>query len=195
MAGVNQGKEENKRDGQRGPRLPLVPVEQMPEKTRKMILAGGPTNSLNINKMMAHAENSVRHYMRLGSSLLSQVKLDAHLRELCILRVAALCDSYYEWYQHEKMAREAGVPEEKIAGVKIGPDEGCFSEPERLVLEYTDEVTIKIKSTDETFYKLAEHFDHRELAELTLIIGFYNMVARFLENTEVQVERNKRINV
>ncbi|MDF9410089.1 carboxymuconolactone decarboxylase family protein [Pelotomaculum isophthalicicum JI] len=188
MTGVCKGKSNTKRDEKREPRLPLVPVEEMPEKTRKMILASGPTNSLNINKMMAHAENSVRHYMRLGSSLLSQVKLDARLRELSILRVAILCDSYYEWYQHEKMAREAGVPEEKIAGVKIGPDEECFSGLERLVLEYTDEVTVKVKSTDETFRKLAERFDHRELVELTLIIGFYNMVARFLENTEVQVE-------
>lgn len=171
------------------PRLPLFPVERMPEKTRRMILADGPTNSLNINKMMAHAENSVRHFMRLGSSLLSQAKLDARLRELSILRVAALCGSHYEWYQHEKMAREAGVPEEKIAGAKAGPDSGCFDGLERLVLKYTDEVTLRVKSADETFYALAEHLDHRELVELTLTIGFYNMVARFLENTGVQVER------
>jgi len=187
MLGLDR-EESIERERKKEPRLPLVPVEQMPEKTRKMILAGGPTNSLNINKMMAHAENAVRHYMRLGSSLLSQVKLDACLRELSILRVATLCGSYYEWYQHEKMAREAGVPEEKIAGVKIGPEHECFGELERLVLKYTDEVTLQIKSSDETFYRLAEHFDHRELVELTLVIGFYNMVARFLENTEVQVE-------
>lgn len=169
-------------------RLSLLPVEQMPEKTRKMIQAEGPTNSLNINKMMAHAENSVRHYMRLGSSLLSQAKLDARLRELSILRIATLCNSYYEWYQHEKMAREVGVPAEKIAAVKTGPEGECFNSLERLVLKYTDEVTLQVKSTDETFNALKEVLNHRELVELTLTIGFYNMVARFLENTEVQVE-------
>ncbi|OPX86329.1 MAG: Carboxymuconolactone decarboxylase family protein [Pelotomaculum sp. PtaB.Bin104] len=170
------------------PRLPLLPVEQMPEKTQKMILADGPTNSLNINKMMAHAESCVRHYMRLGSSLLSQLKLDAVLRELSILRVATLCNSNYEWYQHEKIARAAGAPEEKIAGAKIGPEADCFNELERLVLKYTDEVTRRVKSTNKTFNALAGYLDHRELAELTLVIGFYNMVARFLENTEVQIE-------
>lgn len=170
-------------------RLPLLPVEQMPEKTRNLIMSDGPTNSLNVNKMMAHAENSVRHFMRLGSSLLSQVKLDARLRELSILRIATLCNSHYEWYQHEKMAREVGVSEEKIAGVKGGPGSGCFDDLERLVLKYTDEVTLQVKSTDETFHALAERLDHRELVELTLTIGFYNMVARFLENTEVQIEK------
>ncbi|MDD4169996.1 MAG: carboxymuconolactone decarboxylase family protein [Desulfotomaculaceae bacterium] len=182
-------KKENDRTGKKKePRLPLLPVEQMPEKTQKMILADGPTNSLNINRMMAHAENSVRHYMRLGSSLLSQLKLDAALRELSILRVATLCNSNYEWYQHEKLAMAAGVPEEKIAGVKIGAGCECFSELEQLVLKYTDEVTRRVKSTNKTFYALAGHLDHRELVELTLVIGFYNMVARFLENTEVQIE-------
>jgi len=169
-------------------RLPILPVEQMSAKTRKMILADGPTNSLNINKMMAHAENSVRHFMRLGSSLLSQAKLDARLRELSILRIATLCESYYEWYQHEKMAIDVGVPEEKIAGVKKGPDTDCFNDLERRVLKYTDEVTLQVKSADDTFYALASQLSHREMVELTLTIGFYNMVARFLENTEVPVE-------
>lgn len=29
---------------------------------------------------------------------------------------------------------------------------------------------------------------HRELVELTLTVGFYNLVARFLENTGVEIE-------
>lgn len=170
------------------PRLPVLPVEQMPEKTRRMIEAEGPTNSLNVNKMMAHAENSVRHFMRFGSSILTQAKLDARLREIAILRIATLCNAHYEWYQHEKMARDAGVPEEKIAGVKNWPESHCFDKKERAVLKYADEATLNVKSSDETFHALEEFFDRRELVELTLAIAFYNMVAIFLENTEVQVE-------
>jgi alkylhydroperoxidase family enzyme len=168
--------------------MKLVPVEDMPEKTRQMIQGSGPTNSLNINKMMAHAETCVRHYMRLGSALLSQLQLDPVLRELAILRVATLCDSDYERLQHEKIARTEGVSEEKISSVRIGINEPCFSEAELLVLKYTEEVTKQVKSTEETFQKLTEVFTQREIAELTLVIGFYNMVARFLENTEVQME-------
>ena len=170
------------------PRMRILTVEEMPAKTRQMIQGDGPTNSLNINKMMAHAETCVRHYMRLGSALLSQLRLDPVLRELSILRVATLCDSYYERLQHEKIAGTVGVSEEKIQGVRISTNEPCFSELERLVLQYTEEVTKEVKSTEETFSKLTGHFSQREIAELTLLIGFYNMVARFLENTEVQME-------
>ena len=170
------------------PRMQLLPVEKMPPKTQQMIQGDGPTNSLNINKMIAHAETCVRHYMRLGSALLSQLQLDAGLRELAILRVATLCASDYERLQHEKIARTVGVGEEKIKQVRVGRSEVCFSDLEQLVLQYTDEVTNQVKSTDVTFNRLKAHFSDREIAELTLVIGFYNMVARFLENTEVQME-------
>ncbi len=170
-------------------RLPLLPLEEMPEKTRNMITGGkSKLKGLNINKMMAHAENSVRHFMRLGNSLLTQAKLDARLRELAILRIATLCRSRYEWYQHEILAREVGVPEEQIEAVKQGPDSPVFNDLERAVLRYTDEVTLNVKSSDEVFNELAKSLDNRELVELTLTIGFYNLVARFLENTEVEIE-------
>jgi alkylhydroperoxidase family enzyme len=171
------------------PRLPLLPLEQMPEKTRNMITGGkSELSGLNINKMMAHAENSVRHFMRLGNSLLTRAQLDARLRELAILRVATLCRSHYEWYQHEILARQVGVTEEQIEAVKQGPDSPVFNDPERAVLQYTEEVTLNVKSTDETFNEVAKHLSHREIVELTLTIGFYNLVARFLENTEVEIE-------
>lgn len=170
-------------------RLPLLPLEKMPEKTRNMITGGKSSLSgLNINKMMAHAENSVRHFMRLGNSLLTQAKLDARLRELAILRVAVLCKSRYQWHHHEILAREVGLSAEQIAAVKQGWNNPVFNDLERAVLKYTDEVTLNVKSTDQTFYELAKVLSHRELVELTLLIGFYNLVARFVENTEVEIE-------
>ena len=171
------------------PRIPVLALDKMPEKTRNMITGGkSGMSGLNINRVMAHAENSVRHFMRMGNSLLTQAKLDARLRELAILRVAALCSSRYEWYQHEILAREVGVPGDQIEAVKNNPESPVFSELERAVLRYAGEVTQNVKSSDEAFDHLTRFLSHQELVELTLTIGFYNMVARFLENTEVQIE-------
>ena len=171
------------------PRLPVLPLEEMPEKTRKMISDGKSELSvLNINKMMAHAENSARHFMRLGNSLLTQAEFDARLRELSILRIARLCDSKYEWHQHEILARQVGVPEEQIDSLRLDGDRSLFNHQELAVLRYTEEVTTNVKSSPEAFEELAKFLSHRELAELTLTIGFYNLVARFLENTEVEIE-------
>lgn len=170
-------------------RLPLLPLEEMPEKTRDMITGGkSQLSAKNINKMVAHAENSARHFMRLGNSLLTQGKLDARLRELAILRIAALCDSRYEWYQHEIIAKQVGVPEEQIEAVMGSIESPVFNDQEKAVLKYTEEVTQHVKSSDEAFAELTKFLDHRELVELTLAIGFYNLVARFLENTGVEIE-------
>ncbi|AGL00269.1 carboxymuconolactone decarboxylase family protein [Desulfoscipio gibsoniae] len=171
------------------PRLPVLPLEKMPEKTRNMVTGGkSELSGLNINRMVAHAEKSARHFMRLGNSLLTQAMLDARLRELSILRVATLCRSHYEWYQHEILAKQVGVPEEQIAAVQTDPASPVFNDLEKAVLRYTDEVTQNVKSTDETFNELAQTLSHRELVELTMTIGFYNLVARILENTEVEIE-------
>ncbi|OLN30190.1 carboxymuconolactone decarboxylase family protein [Desulfosporosinus metallidurans] len=170
-------------------RLPVLPLEEMPEKTRNMITGGkSQLSGLNINKMMAHAEHSVRHFMRMGNSLLTQAKLDARLRELAILRIGFLCDSRYEWYQHEIIARQVGVSEQQIIAVRGDIDSAVFNDQDRAVLKYTEEVTMRVKSTEESFNELSQFLSHRELVELTLTIGFYNMVARFLENTGVEIE-------
>lgn len=174
------------------PRLPLLPLEEMPEKTRAMITGGkSGLSGLNINRMMAHAENSVRHFMRLGNSLLTQAKLDQRLRELAILKIATLCRSHYEWYQHEILAREVGVSEEQIEAIRGTPSVSHFNERELAVLKYTEEVTLAVKSSEAAFEALQAFFNHQEIVELTLTIGFYNLVARFLENTEVEIESNK----
>lgn len=101
---------------------------------------------------------------------------------------ATLCRSHYEWYQHEILAKQVGVPEEQIAAVQTDPASPVFNDLEKAVLRYTDEVTQNVKSTDETFNELAQTLSHRELVELTMTIGFYNLVARILENTEVEIE-------
>ncbi len=167
-------------------RLPYLEPEQMPEKTQRLL--GTIEPKLNVFKIVAHAENSIRHFIRLGSSLLTQTKLDGNLRELAILRVASLSNSNYEWTQHKIIATGIGMSEEKIEGVRTGPEKGPFNELERLVLKFTDEVTTRIKASRATFDAISKYLDHREIVELTLVIGYWSMVARLLESIEVELE-------
>jgi alkylhydroperoxidase family enzyme len=167
----------------------MLTLEEMPDKTRNMITGGkSQLSALNINRMMAHAENSARHFMRLGNSLLTQAKFDARLRELVILRIAKLCDSKYEWYQHEIIAKQVGVPEQQIEALRLDQNSSVFNDQERAILRYTEEITANVKASAEAFEELSNFLSHQELVELTLTIGFYNMVAQFLENTEVEIE-------
>ena len=63
-----------------------------------------------------------------------------------------------------------------------------FSDLERTVLRFTDEVALNVKGSRETLAALKKHLGSTEIVELILSIGFWGMVARLLETTEVDLE-------
>jgi AhpD family alkylhydroperoxidase len=129
--------------------------------------------------------------MRFGNRILFKAKLDAKLREVALLRVAHLTKAAYERQQHEEIARRLGMPAKQIAGVKRWKGSQAFSAAERAVLQYTDELTKHIRAKNGTFKKVRKFLSEQETVELTLTIGMYNLVSRFLEALEVDLE-NKR---
>lgn len=166
-------------------RIPYFDMSQADEALREAV---GSRPPLNIYRMLAHGGPAAVGFLGLGAALLRQNQLDTKLRELVILRVGILCRAGYEIYQHERLARRVGVSEEKIQALRDGPDAPVFDDLERKVLRYTDQVVFNVKAGDSTFGALAEVLSHRELVELTMTIGYYMMVSRFLENFEVEIE-------
>jgi alkylhydroperoxidase family enzyme len=63
-----------------------------------------------------------------------------------------------------------------------------FAARERAVLTYADAMTRDIAVADEVFAAVARHFDHRQIVELTVLIGTYNMNARVLRALELDLE-------
>jgi alkylhydroperoxidase family enzyme len=65
---------------------------------------------------------------------------------------------------------------------------------QKAVLRYTDEMTRIIAVSEATFKDLKLYFSDKEIVELTLTIGAYNCVSRFLVALDVG-ERNGLTNV
>jgi len=72
--------------------------------------------------------------------------------------------------------------------VKDDPEASVFSDLERAVLRFTDEVVRDVKASDAAFEAVAAGLSHREISELLMTIGFYMLVCRYLENLEVEIE-------
>ena len=78
------------------------------------------------------------------------------------------------------ISREAGVTEEQLRNLHAYRESPAFSVEERLVLEYAEEMCqVPVAISDELFARLREHFDDRQMVELTNIIALENMRARF----------------
>jgi AhpD family alkylhydroperoxidase len=105
--------------------------------------------------------------------------VEKHLKELAMLRTAQLvgcewCLDFGSW-----LARHAGVAEEQMRELAVWRQSDRFGTVERLVLEYAEAMTrTPAAVSDELFAALREHFDERQLVELTMTIGLENLYSR-----------------
>jgi alkylhydroperoxidase family enzyme len=78
------------------------------------------------------------------------------------------------------VGRKTGISAGQIANLNNYRSDLNFSEIERLVLEYADEMTrTPVEVSDALFVRLREKFNEAELVELTSAIAWENYRARF----------------
>ena len=115
-------------------RLPLTERSDIPENLQYVWdrnAAGGTPP--NIFRIMANNAPLWRSYLRLGNGLWTQCGLDVPTRELVILRTAILHHSIYEWHQHVRIGRQAGLTDDRIVRCTMGASE-LFRGAERALL-------------------------------------------------------------
>ena len=172
------------------PRIPFFDVDSATGKHAEFLEKLKP--HLNIYRMLANSEAGLKGFVRMGNALLFRCELDAGLRELAILRVGRLSRAAYEVFQHERIAREAGVGDDKIAALRDATIEAAvFSDNEKAVLRFTDDVVRNVKASDKTLKAVEAFLTPGALVELTLTIGYYMMVCRLLETTGVEGEEGQ----
>jgi alkylhydroperoxidase family enzyme len=167
-------------------RIPYRDVATAPEQVRDLVSKLPP---LNIFRMLAHVDTFIRGFGGLGGAILGEAKLDARLRELVILRVGARSPAPYEVQQHVPIARAVGATDEEIAAATAEqPAASTFGQREHAILKLTDELLVAPRASDATLAAMRAQFSDREVCEAVLTIGYYMMVARFLETTGVDLE-------
>ena len=143
---------------------------------------------LNIFKLVAQAEDVFIDFLRYGGSLLGATSVDPLLRELAILRVAALTPgAEYEWVQHEPIARDAGANDAHVHAARTGECDGVSGD-DRLVLAFTEQLVRDASPDDETFAAMAQRFSPREIVELVLVIGQYMGLARLMATAQIDLD-------
>jgi alkylhydroperoxidase family enzyme len=148
----------------------------------------GKLPPLNIFRMLGHSGEMLDGFVRLGNQILAFSDLDPVLREIAIVRVGVLSGAAYEVHQHEAISRRIGMSEAKIAAIREGPEAAAFSDIERQVMRYTDDIVNNVRAGDATFGPLLDRLGPKQLQELTITIGYYMLVSRFLETFDVDIE-------
>ncbi len=151
--------------------------------------AGLGLGVLNIFKTMAHNPKLLRNWVRMATPLLTDgLLLSPRLRELAILRVGQVSGSEYEFGQHVRVAKAAGVSYEEMAALKAYDEGDLFSDLDRAVIAYADACARLDDGVADRARDLKRWLSDRELLELTFCIGHWSMVACVLVALEVELD-------
>jgi 4-carboxymuconolactone decarboxylase len=167
-----------------------LPPEEWDDTLRGVLssMPGGLERPMNVFTTLARHPHLFRAWARFGGQLLMRGTLSPRERELAILRTASNSGSAYEWAQHVRIAREAGVDDADIEAAGRSLDQHQWSDADRLLLKAVDELHSTTDLSDETWSRLAERYDERQLIELPMLVGHYRMLAGALNSLRVQVE-------
>jgi 4-carboxymuconolactone decarboxylase len=182
-------------------RLTPVPFDQWDDETRATLLAHLRRPELYLSGApdappMPVVMELLAHHVPLSETFLAftdvmvgeATTLEPRIRELLILRVASRTGSGYEWNQHARMAKEAGLSDAQISAVAEGPAAPVWSAEEEALLAATDEMLDGHEVGDETWRSLAASFDPAQLLELLFVVGGYLALATVLNSIGLRGE-------
>ena len=173
-------------------RVQLVEKEKAPPEVKEIFqkIEDNGATILNLYKTVANSPELVLNFIRLGNSIMARMELSPRWRELIILRVAKLNNCEYERAAHTAIALEVGVSQQQMDTIADWQNSPEFSDEERAILQYTDEVTRNVRVTDQTFSTLRRFLNEQAIVEVTLTAGFYGMAARVLVPLQVELDEN-----
>jgi alkylhydroperoxidase family enzyme len=169
------------------PRTPLAAFEPAMKKRLEELWGTPP----NLYHCLANHPRLVAAWSDFSKALRHDTRTPRALRELVILRGAQLMRSEYEWAQHLKMARKAGISDAQIQALSSWKSSNLFDAREKAALGLAEAVT-QGRVSDEVYAEAMRHFDHHDYVELSITAAFYAMVGRMLDAMGVQLEPDFR---
>jgi AhpD family alkylhydroperoxidase len=150
------------------------------------LATGGPPP--NVFTTLARHRRIFRPWLRFAGRLMPGGTLPRAESELVILRVAHVTGSAYEWQQHVRLAKTAGLTDEQIARVRLGAEAPGWTPRQALLLRAVAELHADSRISDALWAELAREYDDDELIELCLLTGHYIMLAMTLNSLGVPLE-------
>ena len=172
-------------------RVPLIQEQDHPELAELIgkLRAGRRGKLINIYRLLLNSPALAESWFNHSNAVRWKTTLDGRLRELVIIRLGHLTGAQYVVRQHvPALALADGVTLAECDALADWRPSGLFSARERAALAFADTMTREIAVPDAVFGEVKRHFDNRQVVELTVLIGTYNMNARVLRALELDLE-------
>jgi len=134
--------------------------------------------------VFARVPKSLKAGYAISKLVESGFSLDPELRFLVQTHVASINDCAFCVDIAKAVATHQGIDLDKCLALPEYATSPLFTERERAALAYAEEATRNKRVADATFTRLREHFNDREIVEITLlnaIENYYNLINLPLE--------------
>lgn len=172
------------------PRVEPLPEPEWDEELRRLFMPeGGKLGPVaNIFRTLARHPKLLKRWRVFANHVLFKNALPPRERELLILRVGWLCQAAYEWNAHVRIGKESGLSQEEIERVRQGPEAPGWNAFDRALLTAADELRGDAFITDDTWKRLSERYDTRQMLDVIFTVGNYNLVCMALNSLGVQID-------
>lgn len=173
-------------------RVPLIDEHATPEIAALAAkIRGARGGQLHVfYRALLHTPGLASTWFDFNNAVRFQTGLDDRVRELVIMRVAALTGCAYVWSVHQaQYAGPAGVTPRQVEALRDWRKSDVFGARECALLAYVDAMTQDVAVPDAVFEGLREHFNERTTVELTVLIAAYNMHTRVLKALDIEPEK------
>lgn len=147
----------------------------------------GHTSMANVFALLANSPGAMSVVTQVGAYVRFDTDFDNVLRELVILTVAQEVRCEYEWKHHWRVAEKAGAEESLLKKVGSAELEAELA-PVGLAVRYARLLTNNETIDDALFNELKAEFGEPGFVDLTVLIGYYGMLARFINTVRIPVE-------
>lgn len=119
---------------------------------------------------------------QLGNAIRFSSGLSGRLREMATLMAGRAWTSTYEWYAHERYARDEGIDTAVIAAIAAHrkPDLAAMPAEDAMVWRVADELLYTRRVTDATYAEALAVLGERRLLSSATIAAYYEYVSMLL---------------
>lgn len=173
----------------REPRIaPLAERKRSAEQRELLAVATRGKPAANVFATLVRHPKLFRRWTPFGGHLLYASSLAPRERELLILRTAWLARAEYEWGQHAKIPRRAGVSDAESARVAQGPEAAGWTAEEAELLRAADELCEDARLSDRSWAALSRRLNETQMMDLVFTVGAYAMPAMALNSFGVSLD-------
>jgi alkylhydroperoxidase family enzyme len=174
------------------PRIPYVEKEAATGDVKKLYdsfeeqfrVRGIP----NVVKALANSPGLATRVFPLANYFMTQSSLEPRLRELAVLILMKRLDCEYGFVRHIEIAERVGLSRAQIDAVGSYNTSPLFTDNDKLILRYAEELTTKARVDDKLFSQVEKLIGRQNILELTAATAFWNMMARNLNALQVGLE-------